>query len=97
VRAKTATLRKSATRLSSKARATPPSRNVPVPVTDAEVRRLTLDLGRMIEAARRQVAQAANASLTSLYWQLGNHVRHNVLEGQRAEYGARLSPRWGDH
>lgn len=51
---------------------------------------MTLDLGRMIEAARRQVAQAANASLTTLYWQLGNHVRENVLEGRRAEYGAQI-------
>jgi hypothetical protein len=49
-----------------------------------------LDLGKMIEAARQQVAQAANAALTTLYWQLGYRVPTEVLEGRRAEYGAQI-------
>jgi len=57
---------------------------------DAEVSRLTLDLGRMIEAARQQVAQAANAGLAMLYWQFGKRVQTEVLEGRRAEYAARI-------
>ena len=44
----------------------------------------------MIEAAREQVAIAANAGLTGLYWQVGNRVLAEVLAGQRAEYGARI-------
>lgn len=44
----------------------------------------------MIEFARRQVAAAANAALTTLYWQLGNRVLTEVLQGGRAEYGAQI-------
>ena len=57
---------------------------------DAEVTALALDLGAMIEAARRQVAQTANAALTTLYWQIGHRVRTEVLAGRRADYGARI-------
>lgn len=59
-------------------------------VKGTEVRRLALDLGRMIESARREVARTANAALTTLYWELGKHIHANVLEGRRAEYGAQI-------
>lgn len=51
---------------------------------------LVRDLGAMIDAARQQVAIAANAALTVLYWQVGHRVRTEVLEGRRAEYGAQM-------
>lgn len=51
---------------------------------------LVQELSSMIEAARNQVAVAANAALTTLYWELGQRVRTEVLRGQRAEYGARI-------
>ncbi|MBK6520464.1 MAG: DUF1016 family protein [Polyangiaceae bacterium] len=57
---------------------------------DAQVAALLRDLEQMIEAARHQVAVAANAALTTLHWQIGNRVRSDVLEGRRAEYGARI-------
>jgi predicted nuclease of restriction endonuclease-like (RecB) superfamily len=57
---------------------------------DAEVAAFALDLGKMIEAARLQVAVAANAALTTLYWQIGHRVRTEVLEGRRAEYGVQI-------
>jgi len=57
---------------------------------DAQVAALLRDLEQMIEAARQQVAVAANAALTTLHWQIGNRVRSEVLEGRRAEYGARI-------
>lgn len=44
----------------------------------------------MIESARRQMAVAANAALTTLYWQLGHRVLAEVLQGRRAEYGAQI-------
>ena len=59
-------------------------------VQGTEVRRLALDLGRMIESARGQVARAANAALTTLYWELGNHIHARGLAGRRAEYGAQI-------
>ena len=53
-------------------------------------RALVSDLGAMIELAQRRVAGAANAALTTLYWQLGHRVRTEVLGAQRADYGERL-------
>jgi predicted nuclease of restriction endonuclease-like (RecB) superfamily len=44
----------------------------------------------MIEAAQRQVSFAANASLTTLHWQVGHKVRTEALEGRRAEYGEQV-------
>lgn len=60
---------------------------VAVPV---EVSALVRELGSMIDLARKQVAIAANAALTTLYWELGHRVRTEVLEDQRAEYGAQI-------
>lgn len=51
---------------------------------------LVRDLGQMIESARRQVAVAANAALTTLYWQLGRRVLTEILQDRRAEYGAQI-------
>ncbi|MGA8095900.1 MAG: DUF1016 N-terminal domain-containing protein [Steroidobacteraceae bacterium] len=57
---------------------------------ELQVSTLVRDLGQMIESARRQVAVAANAALTTLYWQLGNRVLTEVLQGRCAEYGAQI-------
>jgi type I restriction enzyme M protein len=51
---------------------------------------LAADIRQMIEAARQQVAQAVNAGLTTLYWQIGARIRQDVLENKRAEYGAEI-------
>ncbi|MBS0420715.1 MAG: hypothetical protein JSR66_23600 [Proteobacteria bacterium] len=47
----------------------------------------------MIEAARHEVAAAANASLTTLYWQVGNRVRKDARGIHVAEYLTELPPR----
>jgi len=61
------------------------------PITlDVSVESLVRDLGQMIETAQREVAVAANASLTTLYWEVGKHVRTEALEGRRAEYGGQI-------
>ena len=54
------------------------------------VGKLATDVGALIEATRGQVAQAANAALTTLYWQIGRRVQHDVLKQRRAEYGAEI-------
>lgn len=41
----------------------------------------------LIEAARGQVATAANATLTTLYWQIGARIQADVLRHRRATYG----------
>lgn len=82
----------SATKVSPAVRQAQATTHAPPPPSPdgAEVAGLARDLGRMIEAARTQVAVAANAALTTLYWQLGHRVLTEVLERQRAEYGARI-------
>src|SRR6185295_13895694 len=36
---------------------------------------------------RKTVATAVNASLTTLYWQIGTRIRRDVLRNKRAGYG----------
>jgi hypothetical protein len=57
---------------------------------DLSVSTLVRDLGAMIDAARKQVAVAANAALTTLYWQVGHRVRTEVLDERRAKYGGKI-------
>lgn len=63
----------------------------------AQVEELVQDLGQMIDAARRRVALAANAALTTLHWQLGYRVPTEILAGQRAEYDAQIVATVGRH
>jgi hypothetical protein len=82
--------RQSAIAVASRARAAGGSLKESVLPAGTEVTALALDLGRMIEAARQRLAHAANAVLTTLYWQLGKRVRTEVLDGRRAAYGAQI-------
>lgn len=51
---------------------------------------LLTDLRQLIDEARAHVAQAANSTLTMLYWQVGERIRDEVLNQARAEYGAQI-------
>jgi len=44
----------------------------------------------LIESARTHVAQAANATLTMLYWHVGQRIRREVLREARADYGKEI-------
>lgn len=57
---------------------------------EVEVSTLVRDLASMIDDARKGVAITANAALTTLYWQIGHRIHTEILDGQRAEYGARI-------
>jgi len=59
-----------------------------VPGTHAK--RLALDIGKLIQSARQQVAQTANATLTALYWKIGTRIHQDVLKTRRADYGAHI-------
>lgn len=48
------------------------------------------DARRLIGEARRQASAAVNASLTLLYWRLGDRIRREVLGDQRAGYGEEI-------
>ncbi|MBV6403608.1 MAG: putative nuclease YhcG [Flavobacteriales bacterium] len=48
------------------------------------------DIRGLIESARQHVAQTANATLTMLYWHVGERIGREVLKDRRAEYGERI-------
>lgn len=44
----------------------------------------------LIEQNRQQVAVAVNASITALYWQVGQKINSEILQHNRAEYGKQI-------
>ena len=48
------------------------------------------DIRSFIETVRHNVAVTVNASLTILYWQIGNRIRQDILKEKRAEYGEEI-------
>ena len=51
---------------------------------------LLVELRGMIAEARAQVAQVANAALTTLYWRIGHRISRDILGEKRADYGKRI-------
>lgn len=51
---------------------------------------LLTELRGLIESARQHVAQAANATLTMLYWHVGQRICREVLMDGRAGYGEEI-------
>ena len=45
------------------------------------------DLRKMIKKTKDYVAATVNSSLTLLYWNVGRRIQHEILQGERAEYG----------
>jgi len=45
------------------------------------------DLRHMIDEAHQFVASTINTKLTMLYWQIGQRIIKETLQGKRAEYG----------
>ena len=48
------------------------------------------ELRSMIDQTRESVAVAVNSKLAMLYWHIGNRVRKEILNDQRAEYGQEI-------
>ncbi|HLB52112.1 MAG TPA: DUF1016 N-terminal domain-containing protein [Chlamydiales bacterium] len=48
------------------------------------------ELRSMIDQTRKSVAAIINSKVTMLYWHIGNRVRKEILNGQRAEYGQEI-------
>ena len=53
---------------------------------------LICDLCRLIEEARSSVANTVNVALTMLYWRIGTRINREILQGERASYGAEILP-----
>lgn len=49
-----------------------------------------LDLRKLIEETRQQVAVTVNAGITLMYWHIGERINREVLGGGRAAYGQRI-------
>ena len=61
-----------------------------IPTLDIITDRNDLDDQLYGTFARRHVAQAINAGLTILYWEIGPRIRQDILEEKRAAYGAEI-------
>lgn len=48
------------------------------------------DIRRLIEQSRSQLAVTVNSALTTLYWQIGERIHREVLNGERAAYGEQI-------
>lgn len=48
------------------------------------------EIGQLIDAAKHRAAAAINTEITLLYWQVGNRIQTEILQGQRAEYGKQV-------
>jgi DUF1016 N-terminal domain len=53
---------------------------------------LLTELRGLIGRARQYLAQAANSTLTLLYWHVGRRVHRNILTGQCASNGEEILP-----
>src|SRR5262249_35331961 len=70
-------------------------RLIPVPGTGKPVAvpvDLLEDLRSLIRQTREGVAQAVNSALVVLYWQVGQRIRRDILQEQRAGYGEQIVP-----
>jgi len=74
----------------SAARRKRPAKKPALPAVASKPGALAADIRQLIEVARQQVAQAVNAGLTTLYWQIGTRIRQDILKNKRAEYGAEI-------
>lgn len=51
---------------------------------------LLTDVRQLIEGSRAQLGVVVNSALTGLYWHIGQRIRAEVLQGERAEYGEQV-------
>ena len=66
-------------------------------VVPAPADSLHAELRALIASSRQRLAGAVNAELTRLYWNVGQRLRTEVLDGaDRAKYGDQLINRVGD-
>lgn len=47
-------------------------------------------LKHLIAESKQQVAISVNATMTLLYWEVGNRINNDILQNERAEYGKQV-------
>ena len=48
------------------------------------------NISNLIEESRSRTALAINSEITLLYWNIGKHVREDILKNNRADYGQKI-------
>ena len=48
------------------------------------------DIRELIESVKSRFAQTANAALVTLYWNIGNRIKIDILGNERAQYGREI-------
>ena len=48
------------------------------------------NIATLIQESRQRVAVMVNAELTMLYWNIGKHIKTEILNNERAEYGKEI-------
>ncbi len=51
---------------------------------------LLVSIKELIEQSRQQIAISVNASMSMLYWQIGEQIKIEVLQNSKAEYGKQI-------
>lgn len=57
---------------------------------------LFTDVSKLIEEAKQRVATSVNTELSMLYWSIGRRIQSEVLNNERAEYGAKTIKKLSD-
>jgi hypothetical protein len=55
-----------------------------------DIQPLASEVSILIEQSKSKITQAINSALTTLYWQVGNHIRKDLLKEERAAYGKQV-------
>ena len=64
-----------------------PKLHSPNPINEA---RLFEQISKIIEKRKYSAGMYANREVTLMYWEIGNHIRSTILDGERAEYGKKI-------
>jgi len=48
------------------------------------------DIRTLIDQSRQQLVSTVNSALTTLYWHIGQRIRSEILQGERAAYGEQI-------
>lgn len=59
-------------------------------MNDIQPNPLFVSIKELIEQSKQQVAVAVNATMTALYWKVGQHINDEILKNNRAEYGKQI-------
>ena len=54
------------------------------------IKEITKEIQLLIEQSKQQIAYSVNATMSLLYWQIGNKINQEVLQNNRGEYGKQI-------